>query len=87
MFYRRNKEKLNSENIEYKPDSIVGNVSYSSRITVSHSCYRHFVIRSGEDNFYKQFNYFDLQEFDQEKVRASKRKFIQKEIKKWKEGD
>lgn len=69
-FYRENKEKLNSENIkhfEYKPDSIVGNKTYSYRITISHSCFRHFIIKSENENFHKQFDYFDLNEFDQKK--------------------
>ena len=87
-FYRQNWEKLNIENIEhfeYKPDSIVGNITYSSIITTSHSCFRQFVIKSGKENFDKQFDYFDLQEFDQKKVYASKRKYTKEEIKKWEE--
>ena len=87
-FYKKNKEKLNIENVEhfeYKPDSIVGNKTYSSRITISHSCFRNFVIKSGKENFDKEFDYFDLQEFDQEKVCASKRKYTKEEIKKWEE--
>ena len=89
-FYRQNKEKLNNENIEhfeYKPDSIVGNKIYSGRIMISHSCFRHFIIKSGNENFHKQFDYFDLKEFDKKKVYASKRKYTKEEIKKWKERD
>ena len=87
-FYKMNKEKLNIENVkhfEYKPDSIVGKENYSNRITISHSCFRHFVIKSGEENFDRQFDYFDLQEFDQKKEYASKLKYAKKKIKKWEE--
>jgi hypothetical protein len=87
-FYRQNKKKLNIENIEhfeYKPDSIVGNKAYSSRITSSHSCFRRFVMKLDKENFDKQFDYFDLKEFDQKKVYASKRKYTKEEIKKWEE--
>jgi len=87
-FYNQNKEKLNNENIEYfeyKPDSIAGNKIYSSRITTSHSCFRHFVIKSDKEDFDKQFDYFVLKEFDQKKVYASKRKYTEEEIKEWEE--
>jgi hypothetical protein len=87
-FYKQNKEKLNNENIEhfeYKPDSIVGNKIYSGRIMISHSCFRHFIIKSGNENFHKQFDYFDLKEYDKKKVYASERNYTKEEIKKWEE--
>jgi hypothetical protein len=87
-FYTINKNKLKSENVEHfrsKPDSIVGNIIYSGRVTISHSCYRHFIIKSKNENFHKQFNYFDLNEYDKKKVYASKNKNSEEEIKKWKE--
>ncbi|MEY8847362.1 hypothetical protein AB9K26_00985 [Psychroserpens sp. XS_ASV72] len=87
-FYNIHEKSLKSENVENfksKPDSIVGNMTYSSRVTISHSCYRHFVVKSGNENFHKQFNRFDLKEYNEEKVHASKRKYTKEEIKKWKE--
>ncbi len=87
-FYRHYEEKLNTEkakHFEYKPDSIVGNKTLSYRISISHSCYRHFIMKSNNENFHKYFNYFDLKEFDEKKVYASKRKYTKEEIKKWEE--
>ncbi len=87
-FYKQNKEKLNNENIEpfeYQPDSIAENKTYSYRLTTSHSCFRNFIIKSDKENFHKYFDYFNLNEFDNKKFYASKRKFTQKEIKEWEE--
>jgi hypothetical protein len=87
-YYDVNKALLNKENVgnfEYKPDSIVGNMTYSSRISKSHSNYSQFVIKTKNENFNKQFDYFNLEEFDQKKVYASKRKYTKEKIKKWEE--
>ena len=87
-FYKLHKNKLKKENVEHfksKPDSIVGNIIHSSRVTISHSSYRNFVIKTDNENFHKYFDYFDLKEFDKKKVYASKRDYTKEEIKKWEE--
>jgi hypothetical protein len=87
-YYELNKEKLNKENVEHfksKPDSIVGNLTYSSRVAISHSNYINFVIKTDNKNFHKFFDEFDLKEFDKKKVYASKRNYTEEEIKKWEE--
>jgi len=87
-FYRHNKVNLENENVEYfrsSLDSIVENITYSGRVSLPHTCFRHFVIKSDNDFFYKGFDYFDLKEFDKEKVYASKRNYTKEEIKKWEE--
>ena len=69
-YYDMNKTELNKENVEnfeYKPDSIVGNKTYSRTVSKSHSDFSQFVIRTKNENFEKQFDYFNLEEFDQEK--------------------
>ncbi len=87
-YYKLHKKELNKENVEhfrYKPDSIVGNKNYSGRILTSHSTFVHFVIKSENEQFDKQFNFFDLKEYDKKKVYASKRNYTKEEIKKWEE--
>jgi len=87
-FYKQNKVNLDNENVEHfrsPQDSMLGNKIYSGRVTVSHTCFRHFVIKSNNENFHKQFNFFDIREFDKEKVYASTRNYTQEEIKEWEE--
>ena len=87
-YYKLHKQELNKENVEhfrYKPDSIVGNKNYSGRILTSHSTFVRVVIKSENEQFDKQFNLFDLKEYDKKKVYASKRNYTKEEIKKWEE--
>jgi hypothetical protein len=87
-YYDINKTELkkeNVENFEYKSDSIVGNRIYSSTISISHSDFSQLVIRTKNEKFDKQFDYFNLEEFNQKKVYASKRNYTKEEIKKWEE--
>lgn len=73
-FYKKNKESLQKEKVtpfNYKLDSIVGSRYYGTMTTMSHSCSTHFVISKDNEKFEKQFDHFDLEEFDKKKIYAS----------------
>ena len=85
-FYKNNKENLFIEDVKpfnYKLDSIVGNKYYSTMSTTSHSCFTNITMQIGDTHIQKYFDHYDLQEFDREKVYASK--MTENDIAKWKE--
>lgn len=87
-YYDKNYKNLENEIIKHfkfdskntQPNAI--STGYISRV---HSCHRKFKIKTNETEFSKEFDFFDVEEFDKKKVYASKRNYTKEEIKKWEE--
>ena len=65
-FYLTNENQLKKERIERyktKKDSIVGDKIYSSVRTISHSCFRNFIIFKNSEFENYNFNFFNLRKY------------------------
>jgi len=85
-FYKNNNEKLKNESVlRFKYDSQKTNPKTVSTgyISRAHSCHRKFKIKTTVSEFSKEFDLFDIEEFDSKKNLASNR--TKEEMEKWKE--
>jgi len=85
-YYKNNNEKLKNESVlRFKYDSrqTKPNTVSTGYISRTHSCHRKFKIKTTESEFSKEFDLFDIEEFDSKKIMASNR--TKEEMEKWKE--
>lgn len=74
-FFKANRDSLIREKVKifsYKSDSVFGDSYKSYVITTSHSCYRNFKLNVGDIVFNKNFDFFNLREFDEDQIDNSK---------------
>ena len=73
-FFYRNKNDLDSEEVrrfQYEPKKGNSKMVSTGFVSIAHSCHRKFHLRVGKSSFKRQFDFFDLKEYDETKVYAS----------------
>jgi hypothetical protein len=87
-YFKKNKNKLVKElplHFKYDSKKTKPNTVSSGYISKVHSCHRKFQLKIEESEFSKEYDFFDLDEYDSEKIQASNR--TKEEMERFKEMD